>query len=107
MHRQLSLEYYRTENGYLVEYTGSGTTPTTRHYGFAEWEDTVKKLIEILSETIGEKVVRQKEVTINFPQPVFFDREETMEKFVDVIMNGINKRMRQGLGGKIDKVDKS
>ena len=61
MHRQLALEYYTTENGYLIECTSSGTTPITRHYGFAMWEDTEKKLIEILGETIGKKLIKKED----------------------------------------------
>jgi len=56
MHRQLSLNYYRTDNGYLIEHAGSGTTS---QYVFNECEDAEKKLIEILGETINEKLIKR------------------------------------------------
>jgi len=66
MYRRLVLKYYKTENGYLIEHTGEGTTPQTCEYVFNEWDDMEKKLIEILGNSIREKLVRQKDITINF-----------------------------------------
>ncbi len=37
-------------------------------------------------------------VTINFTQPVFFDREDTMNKFVALIRKGIQRQDRQRFG---------
>ncbi len=38
-------------------------------------------------------------ITINFTQPVFFDREDTMNKFVDMVRKGIQRRDRLQFGG--------
>jgi len=38
-------------------------------------------------------------ITINFTQPVFFDREDTMNKFVDMISKGIDRKQRLRFGG--------
>ncbi len=38
-------------------------------------------------------------LTINFTQPVFFDREDTMNKFVDMIRKGIQRQDRLRYGG--------
>ncbi len=41
-------------------------------------------------------------VTINFTQPVFFDREDTMNRFVDMISKGIDRKQRLRFGGAYD-----
>jgi hypothetical protein len=38
-------------------------------------------------------------LTINFTQPVFFDREDTMNRFVDMIRKGIQRQDRLRFGG--------
>ena len=38
-------------------------------------------------------------IIINFTQPVFFDREDTMNKFVDMIRKGIQRQDRLRFGG--------
>jgi hypothetical protein len=38
-------------------------------------------------------------VTVNFTQPVFFDREDTMNKFVKLITDGVNRQQRLRFGG--------
>ncbi len=50
----------------------------------------------------GERITPAGEVggiTINFTQPVFFDREDTMNKFVDMIRKGIQRQDRLRYGG--------
>jgi len=59
MHRQLTLKVFKAENGWDIEYTGSGSTPTTYDYLFNNGEDVDKKLIEILSGYIREKLVKK------------------------------------------------
>ncbi len=38
-------------------------------------------------------------VVVNFTQPVFFDREDTMNRFVDMISKGIDRKQRLKFGG--------
>ncbi len=38
-------------------------------------------------------------ITVNFTQPVFFDREDTMNRFVDMISKGIDRKQRLRFGG--------
>ncbi|MBU2249695.1 MAG: hypothetical protein KKD77_23310, partial [Gammaproteobacteria bacterium] len=51
----------------------------------------------------GETVIPANEsmgnVQVNFTQPVFFDREDTMNKFVDMISKGIDRKQRLRFGG--------
>ena len=51
----------------------------------------------------GERVLPANEsmgnVVINFTQPVFFDREDTMNRFVDMIRKGIQRQDRLRFGG--------
>ena len=51
----------------------------------------------------GEKVIPANEsmggVTVNFTQPVFFDREDTMNRLVDMIRKGIQRQDRLRFGG--------
>ncbi len=51
----------------------------------------------------GETVIPTNETTgniiVNFTQPVFFDREDTMNKFVDMIRKGIQRQDRLRFGG--------
>jgi len=51
----------------------------------------------------GETIIPANEsygnVSINFTQPVFFDREDTMIKFVDMVSKGIDRKYR--LGGRL------
>jgi len=51
----------------------------------------------------GETIIPANEsmggVTVNFTQPVFFDREDTMNKFVDMISKGIDRKQRLRFGG--------
>lgn len=51
----------------------------------------------------GETVIPANEsmggVQINFTQPVFFDREDTMNRFVDMIRKGIQRQDRLRFGG--------
>jgi len=50
----------------------------------------------------GETIIPANEsignVTVNFTQPVFFDREDTMNKFVDMIRKGIQRQDRLRFG---------
>jgi len=52
---------------------------------------------------VGEKVTPANEstasVVVNFTQPVFFDREDSMNKFVDMIRKGIQRQDRLRFGG--------
>ena len=51
----------------------------------------------------GETIIPANEsmgnVSINFTQPVFFDREDTMNRFVDMIRKGIQRQDRLRFGG--------
>uniref|UniRef100_A0A6M3L0I6 Putative tail protein n=1 Tax=viral metagenome TaxID=1070528 RepID=A0A6M3L0I6_9ZZZZ len=51
----------------------------------------------------GETIIPANEsiggVTVNFTQPVFFDREDTLNKFVDMIRKGIQRQDRLRFGG--------
>uniref|UniRef100_A0A6M3K143 Putative tail tape measure protein n=1 Tax=viral metagenome TaxID=1070528 RepID=A0A6M3K143_9ZZZZ len=51
----------------------------------------------------GETVIPANEsmgnVVVNFTQPVFFDREDTMNRFVDMISKGIDRKQRLRFGG--------
>ena len=51
----------------------------------------------------GETIIPANEglsnITIQFTQPVFFDREDTMNKFVDMIRKGIQRQDRLRFGG--------
>jgi len=50
----------------------------------------------------GERIIPANEgvgVTVNFTQPVFFDREDTMNRFVDMISKGIDRKQRLRFGG--------
>ena len=51
----------------------------------------------------GETIIPANEsmgnVVINFTQPVFFDREDTMNRFVDMIRKGIQRQDRLRFGG--------
>ena len=38
-------------------------------------------------------------IVVNFTQPIFFDREETMNKFVEMIRKGIRRQDRLNFGG--------
>jgi hypothetical protein len=48
----------------------------------------------------GETIIPANEsmgnVVVNFTQPVFFDREDTMNRFVDMISKGIDRKYRLG-----------
>ncbi len=47
----------------------------------------------------GERVIPEGNaggIVINFTQPVFFDREDTMNRFVDMISKGIDRKYRLG-----------
>jgi len=48
----------------------------------------------------GETIIPANEsmgnVVVNFTQPVFFDREDTMNRFVDMISRGIDRKYRLG-----------
>ena len=59
MYRQLTLKVFKAENGWDIEYTGSGTTPTTYDYLYDKGEDVDKKLIEILSGYVREKLIKK------------------------------------------------
>jgi len=51
----------------------------------------------------GETIIPANEsmggVTVNFTQPVFFDREDTMNRFVDKISKAIDRKQRLRFGG--------
>ena len=51
----------------------------------------------------GETIIPANEsmgnVVVNFTQPVFFDREDTMNRFVDMISRGIDRKQRLRFGG--------
>jgi len=51
----------------------------------------------------GETIIPANEsmgsIVINFTQPVFFDREDTMNRFVDMIRKGIDRSQRLRFGG--------
>uniref|UniRef100_A0A6M3KGU2 Tail tape measure protein n=1 Tax=viral metagenome TaxID=1070528 RepID=A0A6M3KGU2_9ZZZZ len=51
----------------------------------------------------GETIIPPNEsmgsVVVNFTQPVFFDREDTMNRFVDMIRKGIQRQDRLRFGG--------
>ena len=50
----------------------------------------------------GERIIPSNEpmgIVVNFTQPVFFDREDTMNRFVDMIRKGIQRQDRLRFGG--------
>ena len=80
------MEY--TKNIYTgLQKGGIVTQPTMAMIGEAGPEAVIP-----LNEAMGG-------ITINFTQPVFFDREDTMNKFVDMIRKGIQRQDRLRFGG--------
>ena len=69
------------------QHGGIVTQPTMAMIGEAGPEAVIP-----LNEAMGG-------ITINFTQPVFFDREDTMNKFVDMIRKGIQRQDRIRFGG--------
>jgi len=61
MNRRFTLKVFRAENGWDIEYTGSGSTPTTYDYLFNNGEDVDKKLIEILGDYVGGKLIKKED----------------------------------------------
>ncbi len=69
-----------------------------RTHGLAEGGIVTQPTLAMIGEAGPEAVVPLNEVmggiTINFTQPVFFDREDTMNRFVDMISKGIDRKYR-------------
>ena len=53
----------------------------------------------VIPETDWGKIGGGSNVVVNFTQPVFFDREDTMNRFVDMIRKGIDRSYRLRFGG--------
>lgn len=72
---------------------------------FAEGGMVTQPTLGVVGESGPEAVIPLNEagglggVTINFTQPVFFDREDTMNRFVDMIRKGIQRQDRLRFGG--------
>ena len=71
--------------------------------GFAEGGIVTSPTLALIGEAGPEAVVPLGQmgggVTVNFTQPVFFDREEQMNRFVDMIRSGIQRQDRLRFGG--------
>ena len=90
MQKRLTLEYYKTDNGYLIEHTGSGSTPHTSQYVFNEWDGAEKKLIEILSEAIDVKLIKKDDAE-SIVRSLIQTREENINKLVGRMLDTLRK----------------
>lgn len=95
----------------LAAGTGSGASVATygSEYasvtGYATGGIVTQPTMALVGEAGPEAIIPLNEagamggITINFTQPVFFDREDTMNKFVDMISKGIDRKQRLRFGG--------
>jgi len=85
--------------------TSDTVTATQGFEGFASGGIVTQPTLAMIGETGAEAVIPLNEtgglggITINFTQPVFFDREDTMNRFVDMIRKGIQRQDRIRFGG--------
>jgi hypothetical protein len=90
------------EVGHRPEYIG-GQGLTGKY--FAKGGIVTQPTLGMVGEAGPEAIIPLNEagsmggVTINFTQPVFFDREDTMNRFVDMISKGIDRKQRLRFGG--------
>ena len=72
-------------------------------WGFQHGGIVTQPTMGLIGEAGPEAIIPLNEamggITINFTQPVFFDREDTMNKFVDKIRKGIQRQDRLRFGG--------
>ncbi len=85
----------RRKELYGFQHGGIITQPTMALLG--EQAPAIREAV--ISETDWGEIGGKSNVTINFTQPVFFDREDTMNKFVNMIRKGIQRQDRIRFGG--------
>jgi len=88
-----------TPSQYEEVVSAAGNPPGYQHGGIVPGPIGMPQLATVHG---GETIIPANEsmgITVNFTQPVFFDREDTMNRFVDMILKGIDRKQRLRFGG--------
>ncbi len=91
--------------GVIVGPGERAVSPSGEVFVGAEGGIVTQPTMSLIGEAGPEAVIPLNEigsmggVTINFTQPIFFDREDTMNRFVDMIRKGIQRQDRLRFGG--------
>jgi len=93
------------EKAYESTVASKGKEQADRMFGLARGGIVTQPTIAMIGEAGPEAVIPLNEtgrmggITINFTQPVFFDREDQMNRFADIIRKAIQRQDRLRFGG--------